>query len=115
MARTRAHERANPKKRIFYSKRGAAKTRGVPFSLEFSDISWPDYCPALGTKLDYSLGIGHTKDPRITPSFDRLDNSLGYEPGNVVIISKAANSIKSSFTATDVQLVADWLRRVQPQ
>ena len=107
--------RRHPKRRLFLYKKGNAKRKGIPFSIRYEDIVWPEFCPALGTRLDYSAGRqGHQlRDPRIVPSFDRLDNSKGYEPGNVVVISLAANSIKNEYTADEVLAVAAWLARHQ--
>lgn len=104
----------NPKRRIFSTKRANAKANGIPFSLRFEDVEWPDFCPVLGTRLQYSAGEGRgrgrgQRDPRITPSFDRIDPARGYEPGNVQIISFAANRIKAEFSAAEVQAVAEWM------
>lgn len=113
-ARARKWRAGNARLAIFSTKRNNAKRAGIPFSITFEDVIWPDVCPALGTTLDYSASVGWGRDARVTPSFDRLDNNRGYEPGNVVIISRAANSIKSAFRAAEIRLVADWLDRVQP-
>ena len=44
-----------------------------------------------------------------SPTLDRIVPSLGYVPGNVVVISHKANSIKSNATAAEIRAVADWL------
>ena len=102
------HRRRDPRRYRFDVKRWNAKKAGIYFSLTFDDVTWPDRCPALGTTLDYSVFEGR-KDPRVVPSFDRIDAAVGYEPGNVVIISQAANVIKNEYTAAEIRAVADWL------
>ena len=109
MARWRAR---NPLRAIFKSKRSSARRRGIPFAIRFEDIRWPERCPALGTPLDYRVNLGHKRDPRTVPSFDRVNNDEGYVPGNVQIISNAANKIKNQFTAAEIRRVADWLELV---
>ena len=42
-----------------------------------------------------------------------MDNSRGYEPGNVLVVSLAANSIKNQFTADEILSVAAWLARIK--
>lgn len=100
----------NPLKAIFATKRANAKHVAMPFTLRFEDIEWPERCPALGTLLEYAGSAGQ-RDPRVTPSFDRIDSSLGYVRGNVQIISQAANMIKNQFSPREIRLVADWLAR----
>lgn len=45
-----------------------------------------------------------------SPSLDRVNPEWGYEPGNIAVISLAANRIKSSATADDLERVAAWMR-----
>ena len=52
---------------------------------------------------------GGAQNPAM-PSIDRIIPSLGYVPGNVAVISLAANRIKSDCTDPAVfRRVADWL------
>ncbi len=43
-------------------------------------------------------------------SLDRIDNSKGYIPGNVAVISWRANLIKNSSTLEELEAVVAWLR-----
>jgi ribosomal protein L9 len=45
----------------------------------------------------------------ISASLDRLNPSLGYIEGNVVVISMKANAIKNAYGAQDIARVAEWL------
>jgi thymidylate synthase ThyX len=63
--------------------------------LSHEDMVYPEYCPYLGLRLDYSIGDkGSPKDD--SPSFDRIDSSGDYTHDNVQIISNLANSMKNS-------------------
>ena len=75
-----------------------AKRRGIYFNLKPSDFELPERCPILGYKLEY--GVGNDGNGPRHATLDRIDNSKGYIPGNVMIISRLANAMKneSSFT-----------------
>jgi hypothetical protein len=47
----------------------------------------PTHCPLSGILLD-------GRDLHHMPTIDRIDNSLGYEPDNVWMVSHRANAIK---------------------
>ena len=72
--------------------------------LQVSDLTWPTHCPALGLELDYT-----GKDPIRGWSIDKLNPAQGYVPGNVAIVSRLANTIKSNATADQIRRVADWV------
>lgn len=61
-------------------------------------------CPVFGRRFVFG------RNSPWNPSVDRLDATKGYEPGNVVIISVRANTLKNNATADELQLVANWLR-----
>ena len=83
---------------------------GRPGTLKKEDLYWPTHCPVLGIELIY--GEERRKDTAnpANATLDRWDNSLGYEPGNVYVISWRANSLKSNGTADELQAVADYAR-----
>ena len=80
----------------------------MEFSLTLQNVHWPEYCPALGIKLDY-FRRGRGKQCDHSPSFDRLDPNQGYTPENTRIISYRANRIKNDASLTELWKVADWL------
>jgi hypothetical protein len=84
-----------------------ALENGIPFGLTVSDFDIPDVCPVLGIPLTPQEGRGGGPN---SPSLDRITPALGYVRGNVVVISKRANIIKSDATADEIQKVADWLK-----
>lgn len=73
-------------------------------ALQPTDLTWPTHCPVFGYELDYT-----GQDPIRGWSIDRLNPAHGYVPGNVAIISRLANTIKSNATSTQIRQVADWL------
>lgn len=91
----------NPYKNIWNNAKARANREGKEWSIDFDSFEFPEYCPILNIKLDYSLG--KEKIQNNSPSFDRRDNSKQYVKDNVRIISHKANSMKSN--ATDEELV----------
>lgn len=85
-----------------------AKVRGIHFALSPGDFPGgiPEKCPVLGIKINFPAkgkdGSG--------PSFDRIDNSKGYVPGNVRIISLRANTLKlDCVNPQELRLVARYI------
>lgn len=67
--------------------------RGIDFSITRRDVVIPEVCPIFSVPFDRD---------RFAPSLDRLDNTLGYIPGNVWVISKLANTMKNSATLSEL-------------
>lgn len=72
-----------------------ARKDNIPFDLTVEDIIIPEKCPYLGITLTHSLGEGQLLS---NSSIDRVDPSKGYVKGNVEIISRLANTMKSCAT-----------------
>jgi hypothetical protein len=79
----------------------------LPFEITETDINIPDICPVLGIKLESGFGTGSHTD--FSPSLDKIIPSLGYIPGNVVVMSSRANRMKSDGSAEEHRRLADWL------
>lgn len=90
----------------FHRKRQNTKHTGKEFSVTPADIVRPTHCPVLGVELDWFSD--YTVEN--SPSFDRVDSTKGYVPGNVVIISWRANRIKNNGTSEEHYKIADWLK-----
>ena len=84
---------------IYRNVRKRAKKRGMEFSITYEDLVVPDVCPIFGEPLVMD-GTGGN----FAPSLDRIDNTKGYIPGNVQVISLLANCMK--WTSTPEQLAA---------
>lgn len=78
-----------------------AKACGFEYNLTFNDISWNSVCPLLNIPLRVNSG----RCGPDSPTLDRLDNSKGYVPGNVQIISFKANTIKNNATIEELKLL----------
>lgn len=90
--------------------RSHAKQRGLEFTITREDFpeGLPTHCPVFGVPFD-SLGSGSEN----VPTFDRFDSNLGYVPGNVQIISRRANVLKSDGTLYELSSIVRWMRANQ--
>lgn len=107
----------DPRKKLLYAARKRAKQNGLHCTITVDDIVIPEFCPALGIKLEPRVGAGRSNREEIgcSPSLDRIDNSKGYVPGNVAVISLRANMIKTDATAAELKAVASYIEASQSQ
>lgn len=75
-----------------------ARKEGLPFALTTADISIPELCPLLGVKM--------VRGGPYAPSIDKIIPSLGYVPGNVMVVSWRANTLKGNATLAELQTLA---------
>jgi hypothetical protein len=73
------------------------------FSLTIDDITIPEVCPYLGIPLTHTYGQGQLES---NSSIDRINSSRGYVPGNVQVISRLANTMKSNASVETLQRFA---------
>lgn len=84
-----------------------AKKRGQEFSVTMKDfLPLPTHCPVLNVELDYS-GAG----TRNAASIDRTDCSKGYVPGNVVVMSRRANTLKNDASREELRKVLEYIEK----
>lgn len=93
--------RNNPDAQLYYQAMYSAKSRGLEFSITRADIIIPEFCPYLGVKLTNEKGRKLTNI-----SIDRIDNTKGYIPGNIQVISYLANKMKDVATIEELVLFA---------
>jgi len=86
-----------------------AKKKGMPFTITPEDIKLPARCVVLGIRLCYTNDTMRYN----SPSLDRIDNSRGYEPSNIWVISARANGLKLDATVEELKLLFKWMRKVE--
>ena len=89
---------------MLYNARARAKNKDLPFDITIDDIGAPPACPVLGVALSW----GNTSQAGNSPSLDRIIPALGYVSGNVMVISRRANTIKNNATPDELRRVADF-------
>jgi len=89
--------------RLYRSCKWSAARRNIEFSITKEDIPTATHCPYLGIKFTNIIGESFQD---YNPSVDRIDNSKGYIPGNIQLISVLANRMKSTATIENLLLFA---------
>lgn len=100
---SRKHRQANRISYLVARAKRRAKENDLPFDLAVADLELPSHCPILGIALDY---VNVADD---NPSLDRVRNELGYVKGNVRVISRRANVLKSRCDADTFRRIADYI------
>ena len=86
---------------IIRNSKYCAKRRNIEFTIQYTDFELPEFCPILGIKLEY--GSGHDGNAPQHATLDRIDNTKGYIPGNIMIVSRLANAMKNEATFNQLQ------------
>ena len=79
-----------------------AEAKGIPFDITHKDVECPEECPILKVPL-----IRGEKNRKYSPSVDRMSANIGYLKGNVRIISRLANSMKSDASPEEIKTFCD--------
>lgn len=90
--------------------RKRANANEAEFSIASDDLGdWRSLivCPELGIPLEWDL----PKASDDSPSIDRINNLLGYVPGNVRVISRRANRLKNDATDDELILMGENARK----
>lgn len=96
------YRRTHRLRRLAHEARRRAIARGIPFDLDYNTLELPTLCPVLGIPIT----CDSTSRADGSPSLDRIDNSLGYVAGNVIVVSWRANRIKSDATVDELRRIA---------
>ena len=99
----RQRRRDNPEYYLWKSAKRRAKTKGLDFDIEVSDIIIPQLCPLLNIPIIHK--VGHNCRNPNAPSLDRIKNHLGYVKGNILVVSWRANFLKSDATIDELRLL----------
>lgn len=90
---TQAYIDKDARDKLLYNARQRANKDGKECTIQRDDIILPNACPVLGIDLLTGEGKGKAttdKNPN-APELDRIDNSKGYVPGNICVMSSRAN------------------------
>lgn len=79
----------------------SAKTRDIPFGLSLKRVR-----QLLSTKRDY-----YTGEPLTAPSFDRVDNAVGYVDSNVVVCNERINFAKANLSVEVIRSLYNGLKK----
>ena len=85
-----------------------ARRKRLPFNIEPGDIKIPARCPVLKIPLVKCK----RRSGDCSPTLDRVIPEKGYVKGNVIVVSKLANQIKSSATVPQLYAVAMFYARL---
>lgn len=96
---------------LFATAKSRAKREGKDFTVSFEEIEWPEFCPVLGIRINYSVKGGRRGDD--SPSLDRTRPELHYTAGNVVVMSWRANRIKYDSTIDELEKLLVYMRKVR--
>lgn len=117
--KTESWLKANPFRHMLLTCRARAAKTGRSCTITENDLRriWPPdgKCPALGVAMPLP-GTRNSKKqgPRPdSPTVDRIDNSRGYEPDNIIFICWLANRIKTTANSEQVAAVAVWLSKLE--
>lgn len=101
----------NPWYRLWAGAKARAVKKGIPFTIEPTDVydlvANLEVCPVLGIPLCWT----NDKMKDDSPSLDRMVPNLGYVVGNISVISQKANRIKTDATSEEVGKVYSWMKK----
>lgn len=84
-----------PEEKLWRGAKSRAAAKGVDFAIAITDVIIPEECPLL--EIPLKCGVGKVSPN--SPTLDRISNERGYVPGNVWVISNAANTCKGQLDA----------------
>ena len=99
----RKYRERNTASYLLTKARRRASKSGLKFKLTKEDIKIPDKCPVLGIPLF----LGGRLNPN-SPTVDRVDNSKGYTPKNIMVISWRANMLKRDASLKELHKMAQF-------
>lgn len=89
--------------------RQRAKKSNIEHTLEREDIKIPDVCPVFG----FPLKRGKRNEWFASPSIDRIDNTKGYTPDNIIVVSRRANILKKDATIDELKQLAFFYEKIK--
>lgn len=109
-ARLQAASRVrNPRAHLVIDARARAKRYGLPGTITTAEIEWVTHCPVFGIELFYGRTKGNGQRWN-SATLDRKDNTKGYVPGNVFVISHRANRLKQDATIEQLEQILAYMK-----
>lgn len=106
--RTKKWRRDNPESDMFQRSKIRAKRKGFDHTITIADVVIPERCPIY----NQPFAPRNSKSPW-APSLDRIENSKGYVPGNVAVISVRANANKGNMTLEQARALVRYMESAQ--
>lgn len=101
----RYYEKADRKRMRITQLCARARQRGYVCDLSVDDVDWVEVCPVFGKPIAFQR---ESPGPW-SVSVDRVDSTSGYVKGNVQVMSRKANTMKSDATPEELLQFADWV------
>lgn len=92
MDKVKATRLANPCYYLWRKAKRRAEKEGLLFDIEVTDVVIPKLCPVFGIPIGPLMGQNNGA------SIDRIEPDKGYTKGNIVVISRRANTLKGNAT-----------------
>lgn len=92
-------KKLTPELKLFYTAKKRAKSLGLEFKLEVSDVIIPEICPLLGLRIRPNKA----KLCDTSPTLDRITNTSGYVKGNIWVVSYKANRSKNNLSISEMR------------
>lgn len=96
----------HPERALLWAATQRANKKGIECSISINDIIIPTHCPILGIPLFRSKKYMCPN----SPSLDRIDNTKGYSPGNIIVISWRANALKKDASLEEIEKVYNFMK-----
>lgn len=93
-----------PESQLLRSARNRAKSKNMECTITQNDIHIPKLCPVFQVPL--------VKGTEYAPSLDRIDNTKGYTPENVVVVSRKANVMKNNGSVEDLKMLVEYYSKL---
>ena len=93
--------------------RASARRRGIPFSELITVSTFIDLWEKQSGRCYYSnIPLSFDKNDKIClVSVDRVDNSKGYEPDNIVLCASSINSFKFTYPKEEIMRLISLIRQ----
>lgn len=99
--------RYTPEVLMWRNAKARAYKKGVEFGITVEDVKITPNCPVCGVVMK----VGGKGGGPCSPSLDRVIPNKGYVKGNVKVICKSCNSVKSDATVEQLKSLIEYIER----